>query len=126
MREEVKKMDKYSERIRFLCKYKIEAISDLEKVKEQNEDNLRNVLNERNRLYYRRKCLSDDTEKEYVTKDIINVTDKIKKIRKEIKFCDEILTRSLEMREQVKNLEEKNRQKQKEVNSKKKDRKYER
>ena len=35
MRAEVKKMDEYSERIRFLCKYKIETLSDVDNVKEE-------------------------------------------------------------------------------------------
>ena len=83
-------------------------------------------MNTRNRLYYRRQKLDNESEKDAVTKEIINVTDQIKKIRKEIKFCNEITTRSLEMREQVKKLEEKNRRKQKKVKGKKKDRKYER
>ncbi len=126
MRAEVKKMDKYSEQIRFICKYKLETINDIDNLKEQKKEELQKTLNTRNRLYYKRQKLDNESEKDAVTKDIINVTDKIKKIRKQIKYCDEIFTRSLEMREQVKNLEEKNIQEQKKVKSKKKDRKYER
>ena len=126
MRAEVKKMDRYSEQIRFICKYKLETINNVENLKEQKKEELQKSLNTRNRLYYKRQKLDNESEKDAITKDIINVTDKIKKIRKQIKFCDEIFTRSLEMREQVKNLEEKNIQEQKKVKSKKKDRKYER
>ena len=30
-------MDEYSERIRFLCKYKIETMSDVDNIKEQKQ-----------------------------------------------------------------------------------------
>ena len=40
MREEVKKMDEYSERIRFLCKYKIETLSDVDNVKEKKQEEM--------------------------------------------------------------------------------------
>ena len=36
-REEVKKMDKYSEQIRFICKYKLENINDIEYLKEEKK-----------------------------------------------------------------------------------------
>lgn len=40
MRAEVQKMDEYSERIRFLCKYKIETMSDVNNIKEQKKEEL--------------------------------------------------------------------------------------
>ena len=124
MRAEVKKMDKYSEQIRFICKYRLETINDIDNLKEQKKEELQKILNTRNRLYYKRKNLGDVKEK--VTNDIINVTSQINNIRKEIKFCDEISTKSLEIREEVKELEKNNVEKQKKVNTKKRDKKYDR
>lgn len=80
MRAEVRKMEMYSEKIRFLCKYKMSNFADVENVKELKQEELRNCLNERNRLYYKRKSLRSDVEKEKLTKDIIRITDKIKMI----------------------------------------------
>lgn len=54
MRAEVKKMDEYSERIRFLCKYKIENLGDVDNVKEKKQEELQKILKTRNRLYYKR------------------------------------------------------------------------
>ena len=34
MRAEVKKMNRYSEQIRFICKYKLETIKNIENLKE--------------------------------------------------------------------------------------------
>lgn len=84
MREEVSKMDRYSEEIRFMCKYKINTIADIEKVKDERKDNLRLLDNEGNRLYYKRNKLSESKEKDEISNKIINVTEKMKKIKKEL------------------------------------------
>ena len=88
MREEVKKMDKYSEEIRFMCKYKINTIIDIEKVKDERKDNLRLLDNQRNRLYYKRNKLNESKEKDEISKEIITVTDKMKKIKSELWYCN--------------------------------------
>ena len=130
MREAVKKMDKYSEQIRFICKYKLETVNDIENLKEQKQEELQKTLNTRNRLYYKRQKLDNATEKEVVTKDIISVTSVIEKVRKEIKLCDEVSDNARKMKEQIKELKDKEKQNTKEKEEKKlkkkKDRRYER
>ncbi len=129
MRAEVKKMDEYSERIRFLCKYKIETMSDVDNIKEQKQEELQKILNIRNRLYYKRQKLDSGIEKDMVTKEIIDVTAVLTKVRKEIRLCDEIYDGVPKMKEQLKEVDEKEKQKIKEKESKlkkKKDRRYER
>jgi relaxase/mobilization nuclease domain protein len=133
MRAEVKKMDEYSERIRFLCKYKIETMSDVDNIKEQKNEELQKILNIRNRLYYKRQKLDSEIEKDGVTKEIINVTSGLTKVRKEIKLCYEIYYKVPKMKEQIKEVDEKEKQKIKEKEQekklkekKKKDRRFER
>lgn len=135
MRAEVKKMDEYSERIRFLCKYKIETMSDVDNVKEKKQAEMKKILNKRNRLYYKRQKLDNESEKEGITKEIIDVTSALTKVRKEIKLCDEIYDKVPKMKEQIKEVDEKEKQKIKEKEKeqekklkekKKKDRRYER
>lgn len=130
MRAEVKKMDEYSERIRFLCKYKIETMSDVDNIKEQKQEELQKILNIRNRLYYKRQKLDSGIEKDRVTKEIIDVTSVLTKVRKEIKLCDEIYDNVPKMKEQLKELDDKEKQKIKEKEEKKlkkkKDKRYER
>ena len=133
MREEVKKMDEYSERIRFLCKYKIETLSDIDNVKEKKQEEMQKILNIRNRLYYKRQKLDNESEKDSVTKEIIDVTSVLQKVRKEIKLCDEIYDGVPKMKEQLKELNDKEKQKIKEKEQekklkekKKKDRRYDR
>lgn len=120
MREEVKKMDEYSERIRFLCKYKIETLSDIDNVKEKKREEMQKILNIRNRLYYKRQKLDNESEKDSVTKEIIDVTSVLTKVRKEIKLCDEIYDNVPKMKEQLKELDDKEKQKIKEKEQEKK------
>ena len=130
MRAEVKKMDEYSERIRFLCKYKIETMSDVDNIKEQKKEELQKILNIRNRLYYKRQKLDIEIEKDSVTKEIINVTSVLKNVRKELKLCDEIYDGVPKIKEQIKELDDKEKKHAKEKEEKnlkrKKDRKFDR
>ena len=124
MRAEVKKMDEYSERIRFLCKYRIETMSDVDNIKEQKQEELQKILNIRNRLYYKRQKLDSGVEKDRVTKEIIDVTSTLTRIRKEIRLCGEFYDDVPKMKEQLKEMDEK--EKEKKLKEKKKDRRYER
>lgn len=118
MRAEVKKMDEYSERIRFLCKYKIETLSDVDNVKEKKQEELQEVLNIRNRLYYKRQKLDNGIKKDGVTKDIIDVAATLKRIRKEIRLCGEFYDGVPKMKEQIKELDDKEMQYDKEKEEK--------
>lgn len=101
MREAVKKMDKYSEQISFICKYKLETINDIEYLKEQNQEKLQKTLNTRNRLYYKRQKLDNESEKDVATKEIISVTSAIEKGRKEIRLCDEVGDNARKIKRQI-------------------------
>lgn len=114
MREAIKKMDKYSEEIRFMCKYKISTLEDIEKVKNERKNDLRLLDNERNRLYYKRGKLSDSKEKDDISKEIIKVTDKMKKVKKELLYCDDIIESSKEVKKNLKYIVEEKWKKQKE------------
>ena len=107
MRAEVKKMDEYSERIRFLCKYKIETMSDVDNIKEQKQEELQKILNIRNRLYYKRQKLDSGIKKDRVTKEIIDVTATLTRVRKEIRLCGEFYDDVPKMKEQLKELNDK-------------------
>ena len=120
MRAEVRKMENYSQKNRFLAKYKIATLKDIQVVKKEQEENLKKHLNARDKLYYKKKNLNTDEEKDAVYKEIIAVTEEIKKIRKEIGFCDEIEKSVSVIKNEIKELEEReNRQKELAKNKKK-------
>ncbi len=124
MRAEVKKMEKYSEQIRFICKYKLENINDIENLKEQKKEELQKTLNTRNRLYYKRQKLDNESEKDVVTKEIISVTSTMEKVRKEIRLCDEVADNTRKIQEQVKEMKESEQEKVKDKKLKERKKKY--
>ena len=126
MRAEIKKMEEYSEHCRFLCRCRVATLAELQRVKQEREEKLRKALNERDRLYYRKKKLDDEEEKEAMYKEIIAITEQVKAIRKEIRFCNEIEKRVPVMKREIKELEERGNRRKEVANNKRKEREWER
>ena len=123
MRLDIKKLDMYIAQGNMIYKYKLETIKDVENYKDKRKEELNDLYNKRNRLYYKRKAITEATEKDTVTEDIIKVTEKIKNTKKELFYCDNLIERSTQIRENVKCIEEEKWKKQNEKEQKKKDRK---
>ena len=126
MRAAVRKMEDYSQKNRFLAKNKITTLEEIRNVKKEQEDNLKRHLNLRDKLYYKKKNLNTDDEKDAVYKEIIAITEQIKTIRKEIKFCDEIERSVPVIKNEIKQLEEREKMQKEMTKTKKKERRYER
>lgn len=123
MRREIRKLDQYSAEANMICKYKLKTLDDVRNGKELKQDELKNLYNERNRLYYKRKGLENGDNKDTVTEEIIKVTDKIKNVKRELFYCYDIVERTNKMVEDIKFIEEEkwNKQNEKEkVKNKKK------
>ena len=73
-----------------------------------------------------KKNLNTDEEKDAVYKEIIAVTEEIKKIRKEIGFCDEIEKSVSVIKNEIKELEERENRQKELAKNKKKERRWER
>lgn len=123
MREAVKKMDEYSEQTRLLCKYNIATLSKLNTCKNNFKEELQALINERKKLYYTRDKLPENQNKEEILNEIIAIGEKITKVRKKIKLCDNIEKQSLEKLEQIQSFKERQKEQKK---GKKKERNYER
>ena len=121
MRKDIAKMDHYSELIRFLCKYKLEIVKNVNDLKDKKLREKQEILNTRNRLYYKRGNIENESEKDQITRQIIQVTKELKKVKKEIKMCDEVVNNTAKMKEQIRQVEEKEQDKV----QKKKTRRYE-
>ena len=106
MRAAVRKLEDYSQKNRFLAKYKITTLEEIQNVKEEQENSLKKHLNVRDKLYYKKKNLDIDEEKDAIYKDIITITEQIKNIRKEIRFCNEIEKSVTVIKKEIKELEE--------------------
>ena len=77
-------------------------------------------------MYYKKKNLSTDEDKDPVYKEIIAVTKQIKTIRKEIRFCNEIEKSVPVIKNEIKELEEREKKQKELAKNKKKERRYER
>ena len=113
MQKEIKKMEFYSEQIRFMCKYKLETTDAVDELKNKKLREKQIILNKRNKLYYHRNKCNNDEDK----------TDMLKKVKKEIKLCDVIYNNVPEMKQQIKKVEDK--EQEKEQKQKKKMKNYE-
>lgn len=106
IKDDVKKLDSYSEQAKMLVKNNIETedsfnsfmnnkISELSHLKEQRED-----------LWKKIKVVKDDS-KIQIRKDIDELTKNITFINKEVKLCEDIKKRKEDIKETVRNLEDK-------------------
>ena len=105
MRAELKKLDQYTDRVTFVYKNKIETVDDINKVQMQKEEELQKILNTRNRLYYKRQNLENQNDKDKVTKEIIAVTRELKKVRKDIRLCDDVYVNVKKIKKQLEEME---------------------
>ena len=109
-------MEFYSEQIRFMCKYKLETTGAVDELKDKKLREKQIILNKRNKLYYRRNKWNNEEDKDAITKDIIIVTDMLKKVKKEIKLCDVIYNNVPEIKQQIKEVEDKEQTKEQKKN----------
>ena len=98
MREDIIKLDKLDQDVRFLAKYHIKTYDELKEKWEEIKENLQLFTEERNRLrtdlkrYLRQ---NDETAAEDTRKRISYLSEEITKLRSEIKSCDRIEKRSI-------------------------------
>lgn len=104
MQKEVKKMEFYSEQVRFMCKYKLETTDAVDELKAKKLREKQIILNKRNKLYYHRNKCDNDEDRDAITKDIILVTDMLKKVKMEIKLCDAIYNNVPDIKQQIDSL----------------------
>ena len=126
MRAEIKKMDEYSKENILLVKYNITDSKELNECKTNLNDQLKDLIRQRNNLYYKRQNMPENENKEEINKKIEKVSKEVSKIRNEIKLCNKIKVKVPKIKEQIKDFDKKeNEEKQKEA-QKKKQRRYER
>ena len=75
-------MDYYLELARFLYKYKLELAENVDNLKDKKLREKQDILNARNRLYYKRGNTENESEKDKITRQIIQVTKELDKVKK--------------------------------------------
>lgn len=94
IRQEIKKLDSFSEQTEFIVSNKIETKEDLEKFAKNNYEKYQNLMGKRENLwkrYHRAKTEEKQTE---ILAEINSIQPKIKELRKLDNYCKEIRKRS--------------------------------
>ena len=90
IRQEIKKLDEFSEQVRFMATNKIETIEDLETFSKSNYEKYRNLMGKRENLwkrYHRAKTTEKQAE---ILSEINDIQPKIKELRKYDNYCKNI------------------------------------
>ncbi len=117
MRKEVKKMDEISDEIKFLCRNKIKTTEELFSYKKLVTDELKTQMKNRNVLRRKRQKEKEPVKKQKLCDEILDLSDKIKFLKKEVVYCEKIEEQNQKIKANMKEMQEKE---QKTQNQKKK------
>ena len=105
IRQEIKKLDEFSEQVRFMANNKIETIEDLEIFSKNNYEEYRNLMGKRENLwkrYHRAKTTEKQAE---ILAEINAIQPKIKELRKYDNYCKNIKKQSQSIQEKLNNFD---------------------
>ena len=97
LREDLKDLDKYTREIRLLHTYRIDTDVQLLSFQEEKQQELDRLSEQRRILRNKLRSMKDPAETETTKKQIEQLTNTIARMRKEIRLCDDIYTRSAEI-----------------------------
>lgn len=125
MRKDIQEMERMSEETRLLNSKKIKTIKELISYKEQVIDELQECYYNRTSLRNKRKKEENPEQNQKMCDDILALTNKIFELRKEVGYLEDIEKRSLQMKNNIKEMykleeqEKKEKEQEKECQDKK-------
>lgn len=114
MRQEVKKMDEISNEIKFLCRNNIKSTQELFLYKESVMTELKTNMKKRNSLRRKRQKEKEPKERQKLCNDILDLSNLIVTLKQEVIMCEKIEERTIKMKNNIKETEDKENQKGKE------------
>lgn len=118
LREEIMKLNKYSEQVKLLCTYKIDTLEQLQAHRSQRLAEIDNLTAQRRPLYEQAKTATSDTEVSAIRQRIADINKMLKKVRKEVRTCADIEIKSASMKEKLKQIQQIEQEKQEAENRK--------
>ncbi|MBQ2938556.1 MAG: relaxase/mobilization nuclease domain-containing protein [Clostridia bacterium] len=115
MKQEVKKMERMSDEIKFLVRNNIKTSEELFLYKKNLTDELNLLLKNRTSLRNKKQRLKAPEEKQKITNEILVLSDKINYLKREVEFCESVKERSQKIKSNIKEIE----QKEQELNNEK-------
>ena len=104
MKEEIKKMDEFSNSARFLSKYKITTLTEVRKYKTNATTEINELKSKRENLWKRHKQIKTDEEGQFICSEIQKLATKIIELNKNIKLCDFIENRTSMIKKNIKDM----------------------
>ena len=119
----IKKIDKFSKQVRFVCKNNINTEQELLDYQKSAYEKINPLKSERENLWKKLKRVKTDEEKTTIENQIVEISKKITPLDEEIRLCDniELKLEKIKRFELHKKLEEERKQFEKEQTKKKKD-----
>ena len=108
LREDIKKMDKLSNEAKFLSRTGIQTDQELLLYKSSSIKNLQDLVSKQDKLWTRKTKAKTDEEKQKIHIEIQELSREIKKQKYEIELIEDIETRIPQMKENLKEEQEKN------------------
>lgn len=105
IRQEIKKLDSFSEQTRFMVNNKIETIEDLDNFAKNNYDEYSNLMGKRENLWKRYHRAKTEDKKSEILAEINEIQPKIKELRKLDNYCKEIRKRSISIQDNLNNFD---------------------
>lgn len=104
MKEEIKKMDDYSNSARFLAKYNITTLTEIRKYKSSAINKIVELKGLRENLWRKHKKIKTFEEGQLICYEIQKLATKIDELNKDIKLCDFIENNTLRMKDNIKEI----------------------
>ena len=93
IRADVSRMEQLSEEARFLATHKIKTFEELSNYQDDVNFKIKEILDQRERLWAKRKLSKDENEMHEYAEQISSLNDKLVKLRKRVELCEDIKTR---------------------------------
>ena len=101
MKEEIKKMDDYSNSARFLAKHNITTLTEIKEYKSSAINKIVELKGLRENLWRKHKRIKTFEEGQFICSEIQKLATKIDELNKDIKLCDFIENNTLKMKNNI-------------------------
>lgn len=95
----IKKMDKFSKQVRFICKNNINTEQELMNYQKSTYEKINPLKSERESLWRKHKKVKTENEKKNIENQIVEISKKITPLAEEIRLCDNVFKRLEKIKE---------------------------
>ena len=94
IRADVSRMEELSNEAKFLYMNNIKTLDNLLNYRDETNYKINELLNQRERLWAKRKLSKDEDDRHKIAENISSLNDKIIKLRKKVEMCEDIKSRT--------------------------------